>query len=52
MQRNVMSERLNVLRTQLLGIFHDSVDNGIRVSFFSNSNRIQHISEMTILPLP
>ncbi|MCG7409186.1 hypothetical protein MH117_17350 [Paenibacillus sp. ACRRX] len=52
MQLNVMAELLSALRSQLLGIFHDSIMNGIRVSISSNSNRISHFSEMTILSLP
>ncbi|WP_410795775.1 RAxF-45 family protein [Paenibacillus sp. J5C2022] len=47
-----MAELLNALRSQLLGIFHDFLVNGIRMSNFSHSNRVNHSREMTILPLP
>ncbi|WP_157277729.1 RAxF-45 family protein [Paenibacillus taiwanensis] len=52
MQLHVWSTLLSELRSQLLGIFHDSSKNGIRLSIFRNSNQISHYSNMTILSLP
>ncbi|MGZ9584000.1 RAxF-45 family protein [Paenibacillus marinisediminis] len=46
------SLNLDALRTQLRGIFHDGLVNGIRMSIFSNSIPHSHSSEMTILSLP